>query len=212
MPLREPVGQRGRLAIMALLIICVTGLLLWYGTLSSANSTMNEYPDEDSVGPTPEAYVDELVVLSGDVVATEPVVLEVRYPDGSRRVTLEGAGSTLQNTDGPIEVGDQVTAFGTLTDPTTLATERMIARALWEVQYMYLVSFLGGCWVLGRFVHGWRFDRTQLAFVPRDSPHTRRERGRQQSGQAATMTVASDQPTPADEPATEGSDTSPGGR
>ncbi|WP_226008218.1 hypothetical protein [Natrinema salinisoli] len=206
MPLREPIGQRGRLALMAFLLCCVAGLLFWYGTLPAANPAMNEYPDGDRVGSDPTAYVGEQVVLRGAVVATEPVVLEVRSPDGSRRVTLEGAGSTRQTDDDPLDVGEQVTVFGTLTDPTTLATERTIVRASWEVLYMYLISFLGGCWVLGRFLRGWQFDRAQLAFVPRDSP-----RSRQRSGQAAT-TAASDQPTPADEPAMEGSDTNPGER
>ena len=35
---------------------------------------------------------------------------------------------------------------------------------------MYVISFVGGLWVLGRFGRGWRFDRERLAFVPRDEP------------------------------------------
>ena len=35
---------------------------------------------------------------------------------------------------------------------------------------MYVISFVGGLWVLGRFGRGWRVDRERLAFVPRDEP------------------------------------------
>ena len=165
---RDALGQRRRLAVAALLLICLAGLLLWYGTLPTATPAQNEYPDEDHVGPTPDAYVGEPVVLSGEVVATKPVVIEATYQQGSRQFTLAQPAAAVTNTERAITTGDRVTAFGTLVEPTTLTTERAIVRAPWEFQYMYLVSFLGGCLALGWFCRQWRFDRTRLAFVPRE--------------------------------------------
>lgn len=195
MSLREPFEQRDRLAAVALLLCCIAGLLVWYGMLPAYNLATNDYPDEDSVGPDPEAYVGDRVVLEGEVVATDPVVIDAGHPQGSRRFTLTDAGGTLRNTEGSIDVGDRVRAFGTLTDTTTLAVDRSIARAPWEAQYMYLVSFLGGCWVLGRFVRGWRFDRARLAFVPRETPLAL-----QQSDQVDATPAASESDPSPDEP------------
>ena len=39
-------------------------------------------------------------------------------------------------------------------DESTLDVDRSLTRELWEVQYMYVISFLGGLWVAGRFVQG----------------------------------------------------------
>ncbi|WP_265110681.1 hypothetical protein [Halosolutus halophilus] len=197
MPPSEPGGQRGRL-VGALLAVCLTGFLLWAGTLPASDETLNAYPDEDQVGPAPEAYVGESVVLSGTVVATEPVVIETRYHDVSRQFTLDHAATAVRNTNDPIEVGDRITAFGTLAEPSTLATERAIARAPWEFQYMYLVSFLGGCLALGSFLRHWRFDRARLAFVPRETPLALR--GRQGSSRDDTTPTESEPDAPTEEP------------
>ena len=152
-------GHRGRLLVIVLCLLALGGLTVWYGTLSY-DPDRNHFPDNDDVGPDPEAYVGDRVSLGGTVVATDPVTVEAIYgTDDSFELVLE-------NVDEPLEVGDRMSAFGTLTDPSTLDAERTIVRAPWELLYMYLVSFLGGLLVLGRFVRGWNLDRSILAFVP----------------------------------------------
>ena len=154
---------RVRLAAMALLTVVLAGLLVWAGTLSPADSPRGG-PDEDEVGPDRDAYVGERVTLSGTVVGTDPLVVDVEYGTGeSFRATLAGA-------DRSVSEDDRVSAFGTLESPSTLAVERVVVREPWELWYMYSVSFLGGLWVLVRILRRWRFDAERLAFVPRERP------------------------------------------
>lgn len=184
MPSSEPVGQRGRVLLALVLVVALAGLLVWYGTLAPYDHSVNEYPDETDVAPEPDAYVGQSVVLEGHVVDTEPVVIEITVDGAASEFTVENANEALRS-GGPLEPGDRVTAFGTLTDASTLEAERSLTREPWELQYMYVVSFLGGLWVAGRFVQGWRFDRGRLAFVPRADPT--RATGRGPDSEAETL-------------------------
>ena len=148
---------------MALLAVVLADLLVWAGTLSPADSPRG-VPDEDEVGPNRDAYVGERVTLSGTVVGTDPLVVDIEYGTG------ESFRATLADADQSVSEGDQVSAFGTLESPSTLVAERVVVREPWELWYMYGVSFLGGLWVLVRTLRRWRFDAEQLAFVPRERP------------------------------------------
>ena len=174
---REPFGQHGRLFVAVVLLVALGGLMVWSGTLSY-DPAMNNYPNQGDVGPQPDDYLNQEVVLGGEVVDTDPVIIETRHSDGTTTFTLTDANDALLTTDEPLEEGDQVTAFGTLTDTSTLSTDRALTREPWETQYMYVVSFLGGLWVAGRFLRGWRFDRQRLAFVARERPLSIRRRKR----------------------------------
>ncbi|MWV40030.1 hypothetical protein [Natrialba sp. INN-245] len=162
-------NHRGRLLLILLLLGALFGLLVWYGTQPSYQPELNDYPDEDQVAPNPDAYVGQLVTLEGEVTATDPVVLEVDHPEAPT-VTILNANAALETTDDPLEPGDELTAFGTLEETDTLDADRTITREPWEAYYMYVISFIGGIFALGHFVRHWRFDRMQLAFVPREQP------------------------------------------
>ncbi|WP_084777693.1 hypothetical protein [Natrialba sp. SSL1] len=143
--------------------------MVWYGTQPSYAPELNDYPDENDVAPNPDAYVDQQITLGGEIVTTDPVVLEVDHP-AATSVTILNANAALETTDGPLESGDGLTAFGTLEETDTLDADRTMTREPWEAYYMYVISFIGGLFALGYFVRHWRFDRTQLAFVPRTHP------------------------------------------
>lgn len=185
MPSSEPFGQRGRVLLALVLVVALAGLLVWYGALPSSDPATNHYPDEDHVAPNPDAFVGQSVVLGGHVVATDPVVIEITHDGTTSEFTIQNANEALQTSGAPLEPGDRVTAFGTLTDASTLEAERSLTREPWELQYMYVVSVLGGLWVAGRFVQGWRFDRGRLAFVPRADPT--RATGRGPDSEAETL-------------------------
>ncbi len=161
----EPYGQSGRVLAAFVLGALLVGSLVWVGA-TAADPLESPYPDETEVTPEPEAYVGEQVVLGGFVVDTDPVVIATRA-SGHGRFTLVDADDHLQNAAGPLDVDDRVDAFGTLEDESTLVVERTTTRQPSETAYMYVVSAIGGLWVVGRFVRGWRFDRSTLAFVPR---------------------------------------------
>ncbi|MDG5760335.1 hypothetical protein QA600_13410 [Natronococcus sp. A-GB1] len=155
-----------RLLALGLLVGALGGLFVWYGTVTY-DPALNDYPDEADIAPTPEAYVDERVTLSGEIVATDPVVAEVEAEDRTWLVALEGADGALVR-DGESAPGKEIRAHGTLTAPETLATDRAVVREPWELTYMYAISLVGAVWVLGRAATGWRVDPDQLAVVPRE--------------------------------------------
>ncbi|SIS07044.1 hypothetical protein [Natronorubrum thiooxidans] len=157
--------QRSRILAALILVVLLAGCLVWAGT--TPDPLESQYPDETEVTPAPEAYVGEQVVLGGFVVDTDPVVIATRA-SGYGRFTLVDADDRLQNADGPLAVDDRVTAFGTLEDESTLVVERTTTRETSETAYMYVISAIGGLWVAGRFIRGWRFDWSTLAFVPRE--------------------------------------------
>ncbi|WP_247730637.1 hypothetical protein [Halovivax limisalsi] len=166
---REPFEQYGRLLTISILLIALGGLFVGSGMLSPG-SAANSFPSEEQVGQQPTDYIGQQVFLKGDVVETDPIVIEVKHDAGSTTISVRGATDALQPGSGSIDRGDEVSAFGTLTGPSTLVAERTLTREPWEAWYMYAVSFFGGLWVLGRFVTQFRFDRETLAFVPRDRP------------------------------------------
>lgn len=180
MPASEPFGQSGRLLAGVALLVALLALMGWTGA-TAAEPLARDYPDEVEVTPNPDAYVGDRVALGGIVVETDPVVIATRA-SGYGRFTVVNADESLQQSAGPLEEGDRVTAFGALADESTLDAERTITSEPQETLYMVGVSFVAGCWVLVRLVRGWRFDRARVAFVPRSATATSASPDRRRSG------------------------------
>ncbi|ELY90990.1 hypothetical protein [Natrialba taiwanensis] len=166
--MRGPGTGWTRVVTIVALVAVLGGLFIWAGTMPT-DPLEQPASDETEVPGDRGAYVGSTVTLGGQVVETDPVVIATRA-SGYGQFTVIDATEALQNTDGPLERGDHVTAYGTLEDESTLVAERTLTRESSEAGYMYLVSFLGGLWVVGRFVRGWRFDWETRAFVPRERP------------------------------------------
>lgn len=166
MTTQEPFGQLGRFVAAGVLLATLFGLMVWSGAVP-ANPLEREAPDEVEVTSNRGAYVGERVVLGGRIVDTDPVVLATRA-SGYGRYTLVDIDGQVRNTDDPLEVGDHVSAYGTLEDEETLVVEHAMIQRASEVRYMLAVSLLGGLWVAGRVLRQWRVDLARLAFVPRD--------------------------------------------
>ena len=166
----ELFGQWGRLFVIFLLLCALLGTFVWSGT-ATYDTEQNSAPNEENVAPSPEAYVGERVTLNGVVIGTDPVTIQIWYDSGTWVVTLEDADTALVRGDS-VTTGDEISAYGALTEHDTLETDRAFTREPWESTYMYAISVIGAIWVLGRSLVGWRFDRTRLAFVPRESRRT----------------------------------------
>jgi cytochrome c-type biogenesis protein CcmE len=156
----ERFGQRLRVLIFVMLLVGLAGLLILAGTISP-NPPLNDYPGSDAVVADSSGHVGQSVTLDGTILTTSPPTIEVESDTG------ESMHVTLRNFDRDATRGDEIVAFGTLEADTVLDVDRAIVRHPWEFTYMYLVSFLGGLWVLGRIIQHWRYNRNQLAFTPR---------------------------------------------
>lgn len=151
--------RSSRLLALALLGGVLVVLLMAAGTLTPA-SELHHHPDADDLSQDYAAYQGERVEVSGTIVRTDPVVIEV--DDADRRPTL-----TVTNVTEPVAVGQELRVFGTARPNETIAAHETVIVSPWETYYMWTVSFVAGVWVLVRFLRGWRFDRSTLNFVSR---------------------------------------------
>lgn len=141
-------------------MVVLAGLFVWAGTVEPKPAD-NSYPGSEEIAENPTAHLGEYVLVGGTVTGYDPLTIEAEYGvDGT--LTLE-----IGNVENPPPVGHTLQVFGPLTDPGTVHAENTVTRAPWEATYMYVVSFLGGLWVLARLLGQWRPDRDSLSVVPR---------------------------------------------
>lgn len=150
-----------RLLAVGLLVGLLVGLSVWHGTLAP-NAADGRYPGSEAIAIDGDVAAGDAVTVWGTVVATDPVVIETEPQGQPVRFTLTG---------GPVadvSIGTSVGIHGTLQSSETIAVERALFQAPWELRYLYLISFGAGLWVLGRFLRGWRVDLTTLSVSPRE--------------------------------------------
>ena len=151
---------RSRKSMIAVLLIILLILFVWYGS-ASPEPEKGYYPGSEHVVQDREAYVGEKVDIGGRVVETDPLTIEVEYGDDS--ILLE-----IVNTSKDADVGDRVSVFGTLNENHTITAETMIVRPLTNWYYMYGVSGAAAIWLLVRLISHWKY--TPTGFKPREEP------------------------------------------
>ncbi|RDZ39004.1 MULTISPECIES: hypothetical protein [Haloferax] len=152
-------GQR--VTGVVVLVVCLGGLLIWFGSLGP-DPAVGAYPGGNELGADYNAYLDEQVVVGGEVIEAEPLTIAVEYGDGETiELHLVDENSQLAATQ-----GDHVTLSGTVKPDQTVIVEHAYAVPGERYLYMYLVSFGGGLWVLTRIIRTWRFDRDTWSLVP----------------------------------------------
>ncbi|EMA70374.1 hypothetical protein [Halorubrum kocurii] len=154
---------------MGALGVCVV-LLVGLFVLAGAG-----YPAPPDSGPnladpdvSPKNFAGEHVETGGEVIATDPVTIEIEDGTSTQRLPVKNAPD--------VRVGQGIIVDGTLTTDGTLVVnrDRAVVREPWETTYMYAISVLGALFVAVRIFDGWRFDLNEIAFSPRDTPlHTR---------------------------------------
>lgn len=150
-----------RLVVVAVLLACLGGSLVAYGTLEP-RPDRGIYPDGPAVAADGERYVGERVLVSGPVVTREPTTIRLQSGDGETvRLVVDTAHDPA--------VGDGLTVFGVLRPGGRLDARDAFVVDESGLTYTYSVSAVAGLWVLGRLVRGWRLDDS-LALVPRERP------------------------------------------
>lgn len=156
-----------RLIGIFLLLGCLFGLLVWFGSLAPAPA-VGAYPDDTNLGTNYDAWVGEKASLTGEVVETDPLTIVAEYSAGER-IRLRVTGTDLQPAP-----GDRLTVFGVVKPDRTLHVQTAYIVPSSGYTYMYTVSFIAGLWVLGRLVRTWRIDRQTWSLEPRSTPLDRR--------------------------------------
>ncbi len=160
------VRARHRVVALAVLGGCLVALLVAAGTLAPAPQ-LHDYPDGEALGHDYATFQGDSVEVGGTVVGTDPVVIEVDYAaDGQFSLTV-------LHVEEPVAVGQELRVFGTAGPDRTITARETVVVSSWETYYAWGASFIAGVWVLGRFLRGWRLDRSTLGFTPREPPNDR---------------------------------------
>lgn len=147
---------------MVALLGTLFGLCVWYGTLGTDPAAW-VFPRTAQVFPDPERYVGRRVVLTGEVVSVDPVVVSLAGTDPPIRVLLDGV-------DRPVTAGDRIRAFGVLESEGTLRTLGVVTTRPGGFAYAATASVVGGLLALGRLLRDWRVDLGEWGLEPRASP------------------------------------------
>jgi hypothetical protein len=164
--LRSP--QARLLAVLVLLAV-LFGLVVWHGTLTPAPEA-GTYPGSEELAADYEAYLGEDVTVGGEIIETDPVVIEAEYGvDESILLTVLDLDS-----DVTVETGASLRVFGVVEPDRTVRAENAFVVPAVGPLYARGISFFAGLWVLGRIVRRFRVDREEWGLVPRKAPLTLR--------------------------------------
>ena len=147
---------------MAALLCVLTGLCVWYGTLGPDPAAW-VFPRNGAVVADTASYVGERVLLSGQVVGVDPVVVSLAGTDEPVRFRLEGV-------DRPVALGVTIQAYGVLESERTLRALGVVTTRPGGLAYAAAASILGGTLALARLIRDWRIDRERWGLEPRATP------------------------------------------
>lgn len=155
--------RRIRLVVLIGLLVALFGLLVWFGSLSPAPAA-GAYPGEEELATDYEQFVGERVVVSGQIIATDPVTIQASY----------GAGETMTlrvtNVSEDGTAGDSLRVYGVAKPDGEIRALNAFTVPWWGSQYAVGVSALAGVWVFLRTINHWRVDTDDWALERRAHP------------------------------------------
>lgn len=154
-------GRYKRLLGIIGLICLLATLLVWAGTVPP-NVDQHRYLGNEQIVESYDAYIGSQAQVGGTVVRTDPVVLKLIHHRSTHEVIVRDVPQSTQP-------GDRIVVFGTVQRNDVIDSQGSTVREPWEPIYMYLISCLGGLWILARLINGWRFDWDQWTIVPREN-------------------------------------------
>jgi hypothetical protein len=146
---------------VVVLLGCLCGSFVAYGALDPLPSR-NIYPGNEELDEKYDEYTGGRVTLSGTVVATDPLVLEVRDGDG-------GTTTFTVLADRRPTIGTQLNVLGRARPDGRIRAVQTFTVDSDGFVYTYVSSALAGVWVLVRLLRRWRLRR-DLALVRRAEP------------------------------------------
>lgn len=155
---------KSRTIIVAILLVILLSLFIWYGSLSPAPEK-DRFPGNDELVEDYDKYKGEKVEVGGEVIKTDPMMIEVE--SGDRTIELE-----ITDLQERPDKGDRLTVFGTAGENNTVYSENALIRPSWRFVYMYGISIIAAVWIGLRLVGHWRFYRENLSFESRERPLT----------------------------------------
>ena len=159
-----------RVVVSIVLLAAVGGLCIHYGATYDTNWP---HPTADQLDADYDEYVDEQILLIGEVHSTAPTeeTLIVEITDNADEVVAQ---IEVEETTASVEPGGTVQVYGTLQADETLTptTVAVVDRGPTDKQYKLGISVVGIVFAVGYFLRYWRLNLQALAFEQR-SPTSR---------------------------------------
>jgi len=159
-----------RVAVGIVLLFGVVGLCIHYGATYDTNWP---HPTGEQLATDYDEYVDERVLLIGEVQSTDPVdeTLTIEITDDADEVAAE---IEIHDTTAAVESGGTVQAYGTLHADETITPETVavVNRGPSDNQYKLGASVVGILFALGHFRSHWQLNVRELTFEQRYAGNT----------------------------------------
>jgi len=152
------VNRTVRVVLVLGLVCAQCGLLVWFADVGYEGSP---HPGGEELVDDYDAYLEEDVVVYGQVVDTDPLV--IAYEDDGRTIEFRVTGVT-----DTIEEGEYLEVYATAhTDHVLVAIDivNYPERGHW---YAYGISALAAVLTGGRLVRDWEFDRQTFGLERRN--------------------------------------------
>jgi hypothetical protein len=151
-----------RALLVCVLLVVLFGTFVAYGALDPAPER-NVYPDSRDLADDYDRYVGDRVVVSGEVVSTDPLVVSASDGRGE-----ETEYRIVESSRTPA-VGQSLWTFGVAGPDSVIVASRGVVVPAGGSLYAYGASALAGVWVFARLVRRWRLD-PEDGLVPRARP------------------------------------------
>jgi len=156
-----------RFGLICLLLTALFGLLILGGIDRPPAPELGAYPGADDIATQPDEYHNQRVSFGGDVVSTDPVIVEAVYETQHGLATIRLRITDLEPT---VTDGDRLQIFGVLLDAETVRATNVVVVPRTDLWYAWSISAIAGLWVLGRLLRHWTIDTNSGAVIPRNDP------------------------------------------
>lgn len=151
-----------RFLVIVSLIVILVSMFIWFGSLEP-EPKKGDYPGSEQLFEDYDDHVGEKVEVTGDVVNTDPLTIEIERLEKEMRLEITDA-------DISADKGDKLQVFGVLQEDHTIQAENAVRQPLVNYIYMYIISTVAAIWISIRIITRWRWNGEKHRVEERDEP------------------------------------------
>jgi hypothetical protein len=140
-----------RITVVLVLLSATVGCLIWFGATPVAPQA-GVFADNDEVMTDYTTHLNSRVVVSGQVIDTDPLTIRAKSDIGD---TID---LRVSNADSPPTEGDVLSVYGTLRQDQQIVAINTVVKPAGNYWRTRVLSALAGLWVLWRGLRHWKPD------------------------------------------------------
>lgn len=149
-----------RFITIIIFILLLFPLFVYHGSLEP-NPEKRIYSGEEELIENYQRYVGRNTKVTGEVVNTTPVKIEIEYGDKTKVLKVK-------KIDHEVSEGDRISVYGIVRKERTISAINTIVVPPIFYTYMYAVSLIGVSWIVIRIASQWRWNGTESYFEQRE--------------------------------------------